>query len=805
MRLLRWLLIGVVVGGVLLLSALARLGVSPAPPSGDKVVEGLDGPVDVLWDSLGIPQIWAGTERDALFAQGYLHATHRLWQVEMFRRIARGTLSEIFGDATLTTDRFLRTLGLHRAAAAGEALLDDRTRDLLQAYADGLNAAVAGWQGRLPPEFVLLRARPEPFTLRDVLALEKVMAWDLADYQSSLDLAAAHARLGEAAFEWVRPRYPEDGITILESAGLEGTREAGLQERAIAAAVPAPETATGSVPPAPSAARRALLAATRRPGPLPGARGAAGFDFLSAAGAVRASNAWVVGPERSRSGKPLVANDMHLTLDQPVIWYLMGLHAPGLDVVGMSLPGTAGIVAGRTGGVAWGFTNAMLDDTDLFLERVDPADPARYLTPAGSEPFRVREEVIGVRGGRPDTLAVRSTRHGPVLSDVEPRAGGELLALRWVALDPSTTPGALLAMNRAGTAESFLAALEGFTDPHQNVVFADTAGRWGYWMAGRIPDRPGGMPPQVPVPGWTGAHDWGGYLPFAEHPHALEPPSGLVATANNRQGRGGVSDRISAGAWASPDRAQRITDLLRAGEPHDAASLHAIQLDVTSLFALRHREQAARAFREAGFPEIASVVAAWDGIAGPESRAATLFHAWYEAVVEALRHDVYGESTGYLSGSAVERALLDGLPAELASAAAREALRTGDRAWGAVHRLSLDHPLASVPLLGPLVGFGRRDLPRAGTPHTVNVAEYRELEGEFIVRAGPSQRHVSDLADLDAGGFVLPGGQSGYPRGPHAFDQFPLWEGGRLVPIPISRTGAEARTTARLRLLPPGV
>lgn len=769
------------------LVAVSALGVritsGPGLPTGDRMVAGLDGSVEILWDEMGIPQVWATTPRDALFTQGYLHATQRLWQMEMFRRVARGRLSEIFGEATLQTDRFLRTLGLDRAAEAGIPLLDPETRELLESYARGVNAALEGWGGLLPPEFLVLGAEPEPYSLGDVLALEKIMAWDLADYGSSLDLAAAFARLGEEGFRRIRPRYPLDGISILESAGVEEGPVPASDGMALR-----PESVPGSW-------RLALVEASRRPA-------ATGFDFVGAVGSVRASNAWVVGPGRSASGAPLVANDMHLSLDQPTLWYLMGLHAPGLDVVGMTLPGTAGVVAGRSGAVAWGFTNAMLDDTELFVERVDPGSPDRYLVPGGSEAFVTREEVILVKGGAADTLVVRSTRHGPVITEVEPRAGDELLALRWVALDPSTTASAILGMNRARTAEEFLGALEGFSDPHQNVVFADTAGDWGYWMAGRIPDRPGGRPPLVPVPGWTGDHDWRGYLPFAQHPHALDPPSGFVATANNRQSWSPTGDRVNGGVWASPYRAERITQLLRGRSDHDIESMHRIQLDVTSLLALELLPYAVDAFRKAGAQEEARSLEAWDGAGTLESGASTLFHGWYDGVRRGLRREIYGEEGGYLSYAAVADAIRGGLPDSLASEAVAAALERGGAPWGEAHRLSLDHPLAGVPMLRFLLGFGRREIPRAGTPHTVNVAEYGYDATGFPVRSGPSQRHVTDLADLDGGGFVLPGGQSGYPRGRHAFDQLPLWLEGGLVPLPVSREGAEARAVKRLILSP---
>ena len=291
------------------------------------------------------------------------------------------------------------------------------------------------------------------------------------------------------------PRYPEWGVTILpDPPDAAAGEEAAGDPAAPARAVPDPPArGAPSRDPLPPAVSAGLIASARIPGP---ARAA-----LEAASIVRASNGWVVGGSRTASGRPLVANDMHLSLDHPNIWYLIGLHAPGLDVVGESLPGAPGIIAGHTAGVAWGFTNAMADDSDFFIERVDPADTTRYLTPDGSEPFRVREESIRVRGrDQPVRLLVRETRHGPVMTAVDPIPGGELLSYRWGAHDASTTFDGILAMNLANSSRELIAALARFTSPYQNVVFADTAGDFGYQLAGAIPLRRSGRPPLLPVP-----------------------------------------------------------------------------------------------------------------------------------------------------------------------------------------------------------------------------------------------------------------------------------------------------------------
>jgi penicillin amidase len=762
---------------------MVRLGRGPRPHTGDLELAGLGGPVEVLRDSLGIPHVWASSIEDALFSQGFLHATDRLWQMEQLRRVADGTLSELFGERALESDRFLRVLGMGRAAERGAAALCAECRAHLEAYVAGVNAALSSWRGPLPPEFVALRARPQPWALADVIALEKVMAWDLAEYEIGLTLAEARRRGGEGVLERVRPRSDPAGVTILPGASASASPP-------LPAGEPAERTGTAALLSA------ELLASARIP--------ALARELLDAASAVRASNAWVVGGARSRSGKPLLANDMHLALRVPTLWYLMGLHAPGLDVVGMTLPGSAGVVAGHSAAVAWGFSNATVDDVDFFVERVDSADPARYLTLGGSEPFALRTEQIHVRGrAQPVRLRVRETRHGPVVSDVEERAGNEVLAVRWVAHDPATTPEAVLRMNTARSAAEFVEALRLFRDPHQNVVFADTAGAFGYWMAGRVPLRAGGRPPLLPVPGWTDEHEWIGDLPFDQHPHVLDPARGYVVTANNRQTADPVADLITDGTWALPYRAARITELIEASATHDAASMRAIQLDVVSGFALKHREAAAAAFRAAGHPAVADSLAAWDGSTAVDRREPVLFQAWIEALRFRLARDTYGDEPGYFPMAALDRVLAGrGMGEPAARAAAEDAVeRAAAMRWGEAHPLTLDHPLGAVRALGPL-GFARRSHPVPGDPFTVNVASHGGRAPPFMVTHGPSQRHVVDLGDPDAGGFVLPGGQSGLPRSPHAFDQLPLWLEGRLTPLPLARAAVEARTASRLRLVP---
>ena len=791
----------------------------PELASDTLALPGLREPVEILYDSMGVPHLFATSMEDLFRAQGYVHATHRLWQMEMFRRVLQGRLSEIFGSRMLETDRFLRTLGLEEAAEASLPTPESPMARAMDSYAGGVNAALESWEDPLPPEFLLLRFRPESWQPLHSQGIGKIMAWDLADYQIGLNLAASRETLGDSAFLPLMPRYPEWGVTILEGWPEEGTGRGTDSASGLPAAAVA-RIRAGSLPPVEPwnrASSPPLLASRSSPPQLPPAvsttllaRATLSRDvatILELGSVVRASNGWVVGGERSHSGKPLVANDMHLGLEAPNIWYLVGLHAPGYDVVGMSIPGAPGVVAGHSNAVAWGFTNAMVDDVDFFVERVNSDNPAEYRTPEGWAPFQVREEHIGVRGGDTVSHTVRSTRHGPVITPVEERAGERVLAFRWVAHEPDRTFRALLGMGRARNVDEFLQALRDFDIPHQNVVFADTAGAWGYWMSGRVPLRASGRPPHLPVPGWTGEHDWTGWLPFDEKPHVLAPDRGYVATANNAQGRGDAVRAVSNGHWAPPYRAQRISELLEARPHHDAGSLLAIQMHTGSAFVNRHRSHAVDAFRGAGLEDLARRLEEWDGLADLESREATLFHTWWRTLHRSLMRHYYDGDGGYFPDRMLTEALETGagLPPELPVEAARTAAEYADLSWGEAHRLHLGHPLRAIPVVGRLLRFGRMDIPREGGPYSVNVAGFGGSRPPFGVGWGPSQRHVVDMADPDgSGGFILPGGQSGYPDNPYSFDQLELWQEGRLWLLPLERGRVEARTVATLRLEPEG-
>jgi penicillin amidase len=798
------------------------LGRSVPEEWGTFALTGLAAPVEVWRDSLGVPHVWAETERDLAFVQGWLHARDRLWQMEVLRRASQGRLSEMFGAATVDSDRFLRALGLWRAALAGADALDPDARALIEAYAAGVNSWLSGRDRPLPPEFSLVRVEPEPWSAANVIALEKVMAMDLALYGATANAARAAARLGEARARMLTPPYPEWGETILHdrpAAAADGERldperaaAGGRAVRGLAGAAPDREASWRSAPADP-------------PPPLPPEVPKLAAEALALGAVAHASNSWVVGGAHTTSGKPILANDMHLALRAPSLWYLMALHVGDgeLDVVGMTLPGAPFVIAGHNRAVAWGFTNAMVDDVDLFEERSDPSDPARYLVPGGAAAFDTAVELVRVKGReRPDTMRLRFTRHGPVLSDVEDLgAGGRMLALRWVAHEPSRTFAALRAMNRAKTGADLAAAVADFTNPHQNVVYADTAGDWGYVMGGRVPvPANGGGPPLLPVPGWTGDWDWTSYLPRERHPAARAPERGWIVTANNRQTAAEVGDRITS-RWFGPWRAARITrmivDSVAAGARLSAEDVHAMQLDVLDAHAERYRGLAAAAASEAGLDGAAAALRGWDLRASGDSHAAALYYLWLEGVQRGLSRDLYdGGGWSWMPSAAVddvlERRAVPWAPPGEARARFAGILRraaeyadsvVGGRPWGQLHSVRAEHALGTVAALESVFDLNVGNVPHGGSRTTVNVAHYTGGGARKVSAYGPSQRHVVDMADVDGtGGFILPTGQSGNPMSEHYSDQFARWREGGLWRIPLERAAAEARAVHRLLLVP---
>ncbi|MCY4452496.1 MAG: penicillin acylase family protein [Immundisolibacterales bacterium] len=852
---------------------------------GERAAYGLDAPVEVVRDRNGVPHILARSEEDALFALGFVHAQDRLWQMEMNRRIGAGRLAEVLGAPALGTDRLLRVLGLYRRATAALAHLAPDARRRIDAYVNGVNAWLETRTGPLPPEFLILGFEPEPWTAADTAVWAKVMALDLGREwaRDLMRLRMADFLAPERILDFYTP-YREDkprGVLLpgpdpssrAAPAGEDGAPGAGYEplpdpgrappraERAApsdrgpdregshpgrgrtlrreAPPDPAPGTGLAHV-------RAPLPAANVHPGadadppggahpsPRPG-----GFTLRPRSGHP-GSNSWAVSGARSASGRPLLANDPHLGLSVPSVWYLAHLSWPGRDVVGATFPGMPVVVLGHNGRAAWGLTNTGADTQDLYLEKLDPSNPARYLTPDGYRRFEVHHEEIEVKDGDEVVLRVRETRHGPVLDDASAAAAGasppgHVLALGWTALrDDDRTLEAGLGLPEADDWPSFVANFERFHSPPQNVAYADVDGDIGFLVAGRIPVRPRVGPDRVrpgtvPRPGWHADHDWPGFIRFDALPRVHNPPGGAVVAANHAVTARDYPYPLTF-EWAAGYRAERIMDQLASRIRHDVYSFRSLQQDRVSHFA---RALLPRLRRVPLGPQVEplarrarALLDGWDGDMDPGRPEPLVFNAWIWEFgrlasadeLGALQRAAWGRKGAFIQRVLESREIWcddvgterpetcdDVLARALERAVRRVAKRQGDDPaawrWGEEHIALAEHrPLASSPLA---FLFNLRG-PAPGSVYSVNSFEFSPLDSErpFASTHGPSLRAIYDLADLDGSLFIHSTGQSGNVLSP-LYDSFEeRWRNGEYVTIPTRRGAFADGALGRLRLVP---
>jgi penicillin amidase len=794
--LVRWLLMGM----ALLLLAGATAGwvySRRALPmtEGTLQLPGLQAPLTIARDAHGIPTVRAASVRDAMYGLGVAHAQDRLWQMETHRRIGAGRLAEVFGEGALDTDRFLRILGVRQAAQRQWVKASPASREALQAYADGVNAVIASLRAR-PPEFVVLGIQPEPWTPVDSLSWAVMMAWDLSfNWQTELLRLRLALTLPKDRIDQLLPPYPGDPVpasadytALYRSLKLDGQQAASEASvlRLMAAAPPSEVEGTGS-------------------------------------------NSWVLAGSRTTTGAPLLANDPHLKLSTPALWYFARLQAPGLDVAGATLPGLPGVVVGQNAQVAWGFTNSGPDVQDTYLERIRPDDATQYQTPDGWAAFTTRAEVIKVKGQPDVALTVRASRHGPLLSDAA-LAGvagtalggrdkpGYAIALRWTGLDDDVDiMAATLQMNRAGSVAEFAAATQSWQSPMQNMAVADAAGHIALLSPGRVPVRraDNDLAGLAPAPGWDARYDWVGELAHDQLPQVRDPARGFVANANQKIVPEGYPHYINS-YWALPYRHQRIEQLIEARPKHSLADLAAMHGDVRSLAAprlLARLQQARSAHPLAAAAQQALL--GFDGTMAADKAAPLILWAWTRHLSEQVIKPRLG--TDLYERSLAMRGYFDAIEGVLArddawwcddpatpaaetcadqtgralTAALNElqALQGADVAawrWDRAHIARSEHrPFSRVKLLARW--FEQR-VPVGGDSYTVNVARVSlkpdATTGElYLDEHGPSLRGLYDLADRRNSRVVHSTGQSGIPWSPRFADLAPLWRQVQAVPL----------------------
>ncbi len=763
---------------------------------GEIELAGLSGPVEIIRDASGIPHIEAGSTEDALFALGFVHAQDRLWQMEMNRRTGAGKLSEILGEKALDTDKFLRTIGFYESAQRSYKGFDNQTKTYLDAYSRGVNAFLNQRSGSLPPEFLILQTSPEEWSPIDSVVWTKMMAWNLGkNWSNEIGRMQLLARMPPERVNEFFPPYPgEEAKPLPDFSGLYKT--AALEVEKLMAAAPA------ALPPS------------------------------------AGSNNWVVSGSKTESGKPLLANDPHLGLAAPALWYFAHLKTPGFNAIGATLPGVPGIILGRNDRIAWGFTNTGPDTQDLYIEKINPNNEGQYKTPDGWSDFSTRQEIIQVKDADPVEITVRQTRHGPVISDVY-KAGADatpenhVLAFAWTSLlDKDQTPIASGKMMQAGNWDEFRNAIRFFTSPQQNMVFADVDGNIGYYAPANVPIRK----PQnramgrLPVPGWIADYDWDGFIPFEELPQHYNPVKGYHYTANEKIVPDSYRHFITHD-WAVPYRADRIHERLEQEEKHSIRTFTDMHGDVKSKMAVELLEILLTTKPLDGTSRKAlTVLSVWDGTMTKEGKAPLIFNAWIRDLNKAVYKDELGEAfkrhwrhrpifirnvlldvdgqTRWCDDLTTEQTenceiiLQNSLASALQDLEKRYGSDMENWNWGEAHFAYSDHlPFSKV---SGLDRFFDIRVPSSGGSFTVNVGrnEPSDEKYPFANTHAASLRAIYDFSDLNKSLYMHSTGQSGILFSPFYADMAKDWANIRYRTMSMNKNDYSKNQTGTLILKP---
>jgi penicillin amidase len=812
-----------VVVGVLVLLLIIFLGfdlwfyraVRAALPQVDGTIHlsGLTSPVTVTYDGLGVPSIAASNLPDLFFAQGYITAQDRLWQMDMTRRYASGDLSAILGAEYVKLDREHRILGLRQVAEKTVANMDVAQRAYFEAYAAGVNAYIEQHQKTLPLEFRFLTYFPHVWTVEDSVLVGLSMTEFLNHglYKDELLKEKVLAKLGPELTadlfvnsSW-RDHPPGMDTTSIEN---EIPGETAPDEEEEQAPKRGKKTSRIGQPQIPQ------LAALARDDKYGEKFHGAALPSDTPEDRLRpGSNNWVVSGAHTASGKPLLANDMHLDLHIPNVWYEAHLTAGDFDVAGVTLPGVPFVIVGHNRYIAWGFTNLGPNVEDLYIERFN--DQGQYLTPQGWIQPEHRQEIIRVKGGHEVNVEVEVTRHGPIISDIIPGEQRKL-ALKWVIYDPQAASTPFFAVDSAKNWQEFRAAFSHFGAPGQNVVYADVDGHIAYQATGLVPIRAAGDG-SVPVPGDDDSHEWTGYVPYDQLPSVYDPASGIIATANGRITPDGYPYTLSI-EWGSPYRTERIYKLLNAKKKLTPPDMLAIQIDIVSAFdrfcaerfvyAVDHTAAASQRAKSA-----ADLMRNWDGTMSVDSAAPTVAYFSRRKLEELLLKPRLGDEwqqykwfmssvwletilshqparwlpVGYANYDALLTAAVEGA---VSDAEAPSALAMWK--WGRVHRVDIKHPFwSSFPILKRGAGPGPQ--PLSGDGQTV-----KQVSTHF----GPSERLTVDFSDFDNSTLDIVNGQSGNIFDEHYNDQWDVYYRGRTFSLPFTAAAVQKAGVHELKLEP---
>ena len=753
--------------------------------SGAERLPGLSSEARVWRDAFGVPHIFASSMDDAARVLGYLHASERMFQMDILRRVGQGRMAEIRGAELLPVDKFIRTVGFYRQAESSLSALSPWAQKRLEAYAEGVNAFLASHA--LPPEFLLAGDRPEPWKPADSLVIGKIEAYQLSqNFKLKLLRARLAAKLGGERANWLFPgARPGGPITTLPSISDTHANEDSIDDQ---------------------------------------------LGTLTGIGK-GASNEWVVAGSRTLTGKPILANDPHLDLSAPILWYLARVVTPEGSVKGATLPGASVFVLGQNDSIAWGLTTADSNVQDLFIETIDPTDPSKYLSPDGPKPFESREEIIHVKGGADVQLAIRTTRHGPVLSDVNADlanfAGtGKVVALAFTGLgDHDTTGEAFMRVNSARNWSEFLDALHLYQTPTQNLVFADVSGDIGFLNPGLVPLRKSGDG-STPVDGASGAFDWTGTIPFDQWPQLHNPETGFAFNANNANFPD--DHRPSFGQdWEENFRARRIQQFFDAIDKHSLETSAAMQADHLSLdvrdlqpfiATIAPSNERARTAQ--------AMLLSWDAVMDKDRAEPLIYTAFLRSLHKILLDDKTGLPMGEKGPFAVttlvslmrdhpswcdspgapdpdcRKTLGRALDDAIALLSNRDGADMSRWRWGAEHRAVLQHQVYShVPLFDRLSDLS---VSSSGGFYTLDRGGGSEVVSDlpFARTHGGGFRGLYDLADPDKSRFMIATGESGHIFSRHYGDFTPLWNDVKSITLAGSEDELKKAGAQELRLEP---
>ena len=764
--------------------------------SGSKQLPGVDDSVEVFFDEYGTPHVFATNEKDLFYVSGYLMARERLFQLSLSAASGRGELSLFIGDDRLSSDIYLRTFGIPFIAKELDKKLDDKTRKLLFAYCQGINDWIDESKNNWPIEFRILRSKPIKWKTSDVIAFSRLMAYELQQsWKGEIILGALVEELGIKYAKGLFPNDPDD-IMIATPYNNMGAfyNKISKEERKI----------------------RSLL----------------GMD-----GTVMGSNSWVINGNKTESGKPILSNDPHLGTKHPSWWYEMHLKGGKFNISGVCLPGMPIPIIGQNENAAWGFTNIMIDDMDFFIEKINPNNPNQYKHDNSWKEITIRKETIKLKSGSDTTITVRSTHHGPIITDIHGslKNSKKQISMTWSGHFMSDELPTLIKMATIKNWDDFSDAVKTFSVPGQNIIYADINGNIGWRPAVKIPIRKNAKN-LLPRPGEDSAYDWNGFVPFNEMPFLLNPKKGFIATANNKTIDDSFPYYIS-NQWASPSRIKRIEEMLKDKTSTNLDYMQEIQMDQKSHLALEivnHLLKTKSNDNNKWLNKGHNILSEWDFIESPNSKGALVYHY----ILNALLKNIYGDEMNKIGENYLidfvnqpmvpVRSMISLLRApnsiwfddintnevESKSQILEKSIVDGIRLlekdfgnndnnwkWSKTHTITQSHAMGSQKILNTLFNFNLGPFPSGGSSGSINKAEYKLLK-DFDVAVAPSMRRIVDFNNLNETKFILPGGQSGLQNSPHYKDQSELYKLGKYRTTYFDENYIRLNIKNRLVLLP---